>query len=57
MTVKVLKVNDGEGQVLLTYKRTSAGQDENVFRKHLKIRKYLPESFHGTQRRFECFLW
>ena len=24
MTVKVLKVNDGEGQVLLTYKRLAA---------------------------------
>lgn len=40
MTVKVLKVNDGEGQVLLTYKRLAAEKEMKDFVKHLKIMKY-----------------
>ena len=41
MEVKVLKVNDGEGQVLLTYKRLAAEKrQQEDSRKHSRIMKY-----------------
>ena len=41
MTVKVLKVNDGEGQVLLTYKRLAAEKgNEKTCKKHLRTKKF-----------------
>ncbi len=40
MTVKVLKVNDGEGQVLLTYKRLAAEKGNERLKKHLRTKKY-----------------
>jgi len=40
MDVKVLKVNDGDGQVLLTYKRLRQRRAMSVFVKLLKIMKY-----------------
>ena len=39
MEAKVLKVNDGEGQVLLTYKRLAAEKGKRDWRKLLKIKK------------------
>ena len=42
MTVKVLKVNDGEGQVLLTYKRLAAEKgNERLERSLLRSQKCL----------------
>lgn len=46
MEAKVLKVNDGEGQVLLTYKRLAAEKEASVWRKHSTIRKCLPQRLH-----------
>ena len=47
MEAKVLKVNDGEGQVILTYKRLAAEKGnkrlEEAFREHRKFLK-LPVS-------------
>ena len=41
MTAKVLKVNDGEGQVLLTYKRLAAEKGNERLKKHSRtIMKY-----------------
>ena len=42
METKVLKVNDGEGQVLLTYKRLAARKRKQTFRRSFtRIKKYL----------------
>lgn len=40
MTVKVLKVNDGEGQVLLTYKRLAAEKATRDCAKHMRTKKF-----------------
>ena len=42
MEVKVLKVNDGDGQVALTYKRLAAERGNSASKKLLIIRKCLP---------------
>ncbi|MCI5938258.1 MAG: 30S ribosomal protein S1 [Eubacterium sp.] len=41
MTVKVLKVNDGEGQVLLTYKRLQADKMNKVFEEAFEKQEVL----------------
>ena len=41
MTVKVLKVNDGEGQVLLTYKRLAAEKGNERLREAYEIHEVL----------------
>ena len=40
MEAKVLKVNDGEGQVLLTYKRLAAEKGSERLKRHLRTKKY-----------------
>ncbi len=41
MTVKVLKVNDGEGQVLLTYKRLAAERGNERLREAFENKEVL----------------
>ena len=41
MTVKVLKVNDGEGQVLLTYKRLAAEKGNERLRRSIRKQRSL----------------
>ena len=55
LTAKVLKVNDGEGQVLLTYKRLAAEKGNERLRESLrKIKKYkgpgYSDSWWWTER-------
>ena len=40
MEAKVLKVNDGEGQVILLTRDWKQRKATNVLKKHLRIRKY-----------------
>ena len=61
MTVKVLKVNDGEGQVLLTYKRLAAEKGNERLREAFEIRgsfreqrSFNSKSFSGIRWRFMC---
>ena len=55
MEVKVLKVNDGEGQVLLTYKRLAAEKGkQETGRSFRKQRSSESKSFSGTEWRTEC---
>ena len=46
MTVKVLKVNDGEGQVLLTYKRLAARKEMRDCVKRLRTKKSSKLQLH-----------
>ena len=52
LTVKVLKVNDGEGQVLLTYKRLQQDKMNKVFEEAMERNRNS-----SIERRLECFLW
>lgn len=40
MEAKVVKLNDGEGQVILSYKRLQAEKGSSVLRRLLRTRKY-----------------
>ena len=46
MTVKVLKVNDGEGQVLLTYKRLAAEKGNERLREAFETKKSSKLQLH-----------
>ena len=53
MEVKVLKVNDGEGQVVLTYKRLAADRGNKNRRSIQQQRSIKGYRFPGTGRRFK----
>ena len=48
MTVKVLKVNDGEGQVLLTYKRLAAEKGNERLREAYENKKFSRLQLHRS---------
>ena len=62
METKVLKVNDGEGQVLLTYKRLAAEKRKQTFRRSLREQRSLKSTCSSgfrwwikrTDRRSSC---
>ena len=55
MEAKVLKVNDGEGQVLLTYKRLAAEKRKQEIRGSFREqRSFNSKSFSGIRWRFMC---
>ena len=55
MEVKVLKVNDGEGQVLLTYKRLAADRGNKRIEEAFNNHEVLKASrIPGTGRWFKC---
>lgn len=55
MEAKVLKVNDGEGQVLLTYKRLAAEKGSKRLEEAFENkRSFNSKSFSGIRWRFMC---
>ena len=48
MEAKVLKVNDGEGQVLLTYKRLAAEKGNKRLEEAFENHEVQPDLFHGA---------
>ena len=47
MEVKILKVNDGEGQVSLTHKESLPTEAARDWKMHSTIRKFLPQRLHS----------
>ena len=55
MTVKVLKVNDGEGQVLLTYKRLAAEKGNERLKEAYENHEVLKATcYTDPWRRSQC---